>query len=885
MKNKIKWKIIKKTIVNSNKTTNILIAFFSIIVLIISISLGIASIKKKEFPNIPGKSSFALAIAAPRNANFVKYISSLQIASTFTTGLFTPPPPTKLYETLQLPKLTLNSFKTVNNINEKGSIIDIFGAEEISGITMASRTFTRFWSYAYPGMAEFSRSAAGKNISGALYADDLSSILIMVRNNAKWWSWKQTINGETKTVSDPVKARDFVQTLKYILNLSVGSEWLVRVLDWGLKNTDSCNVEQEEYIKTSSDGLALANPFGYFWSEEKQILAEARLKGDAEYNSARDRIKRVNDKAKQYTPACRSLFLDLPVERINEYDLTNSDQVHELQELINNAGLIFSDDKNFLYYKFGTKKANIGDLILSARFSDHVHFFPSNKKFIDSVGGINKYGLDKETIIGNGTHKVDNIIFGNLGFAYLTPDSNYWDYKNMLTGNVKLIFNQEPYALDALFQDNKIAKTRVTRKTLEVFYNSKKYRPYLRKLTGYGTFGFTLNISQTGGKPLDDPDLRRALYYIMNRNQARKIANWDSTYPVTTFTAFKQTGGLTSYRAAIEIYQDSEVVNTEAPAASGGKNIPLRTVTYLEQSTKSNELESLPKKDKSFLPKVAKFYLDRYKKNHANQNNVKLTFLYDTSAVHTERMYILLDSLVRKYFGDYIILEPKGVPSNFYLSLKTTGKFDITPETVEPASGSGLLSYFKYFFWTDELSNEIGEKKLSGYKINISGGFTFKNWFDSLSSTQEQDIRQRLNISESVWEYIKFMTRPIRSTNPEYDEGYLGKGLVNWKRRIREIEAIQLNKEKLDTYLEINDQVKNFVINYESVKIELTAAFEKILRETVPVIPIMEVDTFWIAVKLYAEQAYNTVLAFVFPYLCNEKPLAILPGCDSITAG
>ena len=116
-------------------------------------------------------------------------------------------------------------------------------------------------------------------------------------------------------------------------------------------------------------------------------------------------------------------------------------------------------------------------------------------------------------------------------------------------------------------------------------------------------------------------------------------------------------------------------------------------------------------------------------------------------------------------------------------------------------------------------------------------------------------------------------------------KGYLGKGLVNWKRRIREIESIQLNKEKLDTYLEINDQVKNFVINYESVKIELTAAFEKILRETVPVIPIMEVDTYWIAIKLYAEQARNNVMAFVFPYLCNEKPLAILPGCNSIIEG
>ena len=765
MKSNTKWKAIKKTIVNSNKTISILITFFSLLILIISISLGIASIKKKEFPNIPGKSSFALAIAAPRNANFVKYIGSLQIASTFTTSLFVPPPPTKLYEALQLPKLTLHSIEAVNNINEDGSIVDIFSAEGFSGIIPGSRNFTKFWNYAYPGMADFSRTAAGKNISGALYAKDLSGVLIMVRNNAKWWSWKQTVNGETKTVSDPVRARDFAQTLKYILNLSVGSEWLVQVLDWELKNTDSCNVEQEEYIKTSSDGLALANPFGYFWSEEKEMLAEARMKGEAAYNLMKEKIQHVNDLAEQYTPACRSLFLDLPAERINEYDLTNPDQTSELQKLVDDAGLVFSDEKNFLYYKFGTRKTDIADLITSTRFSDYVHFFPSNKKFIDHIGGINKYGLGKDTIIGNGTHRLDKIVFGNLGFAYLTPDSSYWDYKNMLTGNVKLIFNQEPYALDALFKDNKIAKTRVTRKTLKVFYNSKEYRPYLRKLIGYGTFSFALNISDTGEKPLDDPDLRRALYYIINRDQARKIANWDSTYPVTTFTAFKQSGGLTSYRAAIEIYQDNEVVNTEAPAALGGKNIPLRTVTYLEQSTKANELESLPKKDKSFLPEVAKFYLDRYKRNHPDQSHVELTFLYDTSAIHTERMYILLDSLVRKYFGDYIILVSKGVPSNFYLSLRTTGKFDITPLTVEPASGSGLMSYFKYFFWTDGLSNEVGERKLSGYKTNISGQFTFKNWFDSLSPTEEQDIRQRLNISESVWEYIKFMTRPIRSTN------------------------------------------------------------------------------------------------------------------------
>lgn len=880
-------------------------ASFSLINAIIGLGIGLSTIKPNKLEKINGKSSFVLAIAPPRNTNFIKYVASQEFVSKFTAPLISPAPSAKLYEILQLPKMSYDGIEFHDDPTARGSIFSIFTTDNNAGFVTTGRSYPTVWKSIFPGSIEIrvSVGSTGRNVSGFSYLDNLSGVVLKTRSDNHWWTWQRTKpNGEIVTEEEVVKPSDFAQTWKYILDLTTTSELLQPSLEIGLNNSDICNVQQEDYIQKNNSPLD--NPFGLFEFEKKEHIAEAREISEEEETKIRKQIEDHDKLLEEVAPACKDFFLELNDDFASNYNLDNPNSVEELKERINKAGIIYNNERNTLLFRFTVKKSDAYSLWLDANLHYGPQYLPSNKKFIDSVGGIDKYGLDKKSTIGNGSHLLKSLELGQLGYAELTPNPDFWLAKTVLTGNVKIIFNNNPVTINSLFEDGKIATTRLTNRELNLFYNKPEYRRFLKKQTGYGTFSLTLNLSKERNSPLLDDDLRRALYYVIDREQALKIANWDSSFPVTTFTAFGQTAGRLSYQASIEIFQDAAVYNSEAPATVGGKNIPVRTVPTTIQQSKSKELESFRRVDKSFLPDVAKFYLDRYKKNHPNTKKVSLDFVYDTAAVESKGMYILLDSLTRKYFGDYLEIVEKPVPNNFYESLRTTGKFDLTTYTVEP-SGSGNLNYIKNFFWEDGLIKTEEIQKRTGFKQNISGEFTFQKWFAILKEKGlENETRDRLGIDDTLWEFIKFLTYPQKSDDDSYNEvGYEGTSeddkirLVHWKRRISRIENLSLTKEELnkfdfDYYNDNSDlisidksKIENLEINDQTVINQLSLAFELIIREAVPVIPIMEVDTYWIATRLVGTQNFNHNNPIFFAYLCSDKPLEILPGCSTIAEG
>ncbi|SYV91592.1 ABC-type oligopeptide transport system, periplasmic component, partial [Mesomycoplasma hyorhinis] len=59
----------------------------------------------------------------------------------------------------------------------------------------------------------------------------------------------------------------------------------------------------------------------------------------------------------------------------------------------------------------------------------------------------------------------------------------------------------------------------------------------MEKSQGYGTIAlqFNLDHSKRGNSYLQDPDLRKAIYYAINREAMLKLSQLDSSFGVTTW--------------------------------------------------------------------------------------------------------------------------------------------------------------------------------------------------------------------------------------------------------------------------------------------------------------------------------------------------------------
>lgn len=250
-----------------------------------------------------------------------------------------------------------------------------------------------------------------------------------------------------------------------------------------------------------------------------------------------------------------------------------------------------------------------------------------------------------------------------------------------------------------MFEDNELSATDIPAIRQVDFWSNPKFKPLMNKGVGYGTIALQLNLDKetNGDSPLQDEDLRNALYYAINRSEVLKIVGWDASFVVNTWSAFGQARNSTGN--PLEMFFEHETTTTK-----NNKTYPLQNHRFIDHLAKSYTFEHVDRKDQLFDLETARFYLERYKQKHPEQKQVKLRFLNNSTDEQIQAS-IGIQNLIRNAFDNYIDIEIKGLPANTFTDFVDTGKFDLAYGNFD-RFGTNPESYVAAFFQTDEINKE-----------------------------------------------------------------------------------------------------------------------------------------------------------------------------------
>lgn len=449
-------------------------------------------------------------------------------------------------------------------------------------------------------------------------------------------------------------------------------------------------------------------------------------------------------------------------------------------------------------------------------------FLPAHRKFIETNGGIEKFGSSKENFIWSGPYDIGDMELGSGGFIYLNKNNEYFDAKNVLSDRIKIFFNSQPNVTSLWFEEGLISSTTVAPAYQLKFWANENYRKLLKKNQGFGTVGIQFNLdaqSRYGSLeeyeanknkhiPILDPDLRRALAFATNRESILRLTGWTSSFPVSTWTAF---GTINDSRGrALELWFDNVTYETEHQVTDANGNLKnksflLQNNTFKEHSAKNYTFENVDRTDRSYDVETANFYLERYKQNHKDQDKVVLTFVYASQPDENQKAAVAFQDLIHRAFGGYVEIELKSLPSNTYVSFLANGQFDISYQNFDKyAQGSGYGDALLVFFTPDGI--EYQNRKTQGYELNPSGSWTFADFFNKFNGDEQKlkDAAKRLRISDEDLAIIKelaFKTN-VKTENfynpQELDVNIYGKELEAIDKAIPQFKFIVSLKEVSD---------------------------------------------------------------------------------------
>ncbi|QIN42142.1 ABC transporter substrate-binding protein [Mycoplasma capricolum subsp. capripneumoniae] len=473
--------------------------------------------------------------------------------------------------------------------------------------------------------------------------------------------------------------------------------------------------------------------------------------------------------------------------------------------------------------------------------------FPINRKFVELNGGINDFGLTKERFLTTGAFNLDEVVLGPQGYLLLSKNPNYYSAPKTISNKIKIFFSSNPNINAALYDDKYIAATRIPAISQLAYWTNEEYRKYMKKTAGFGTIALAFNLDQERYETLDknsdsgyvyDSDLRNAIYYAINRDEMLNIVGWNSSYPVITWTAFGQ--GSSSFGDAIEIAFDHDEMYTKV---DDKKPIPVQNYKHIDHLSKSYNFEHVDRTDKGFDLNIAKKYLDLFKQKHPNVKSLTLKYI-SNSTDEQQNAGIALQDFMRKAFNGFINIEIKSLPENVYEYARTKGEFDLLYRNFD-AFGSDAYSYIRVFFRTDGIDSK--NAKTTGFRNNPSGSFTYEKYFseigykldqsgkviiDEKHKTEAEKLRKRLRINQKLWDKVLELSfRKVKYKNNK-------------------------NEVKTETLSEYIERVNSFFANQftddeikerwtEQSSFGIIGALEKIIRNAAPIVPLMEVDTYW----------------------------------------
>lgn len=381
----------------------------------------------------------------------------------------------------------------------------------------------------------------------------------------------------------------------------------------------------------------------------------------------------------------------------------------------------------------------------------------------------------------------------------------------------------------------------------------------MHKSSGFGTIALGLNLDKETNKNkyLFDNNLRNAIYYAINRNDMLKIVGWNSSFPVNTWTAFGQSSS--SFGDATELGFDHDTMLTKV---DDKLELPIQNYKHIDHMAKQFKFEHVDRTDLTYQPEIANKYLDLFKKANPNLKSITLRYIHNSTDEQLNAGIGIKDAL-KKAFGDYIDLEIKGLPENVYEDARTRGQFDIIYRNFD-TFGSDSYSYVRVFFKPDEIKTK--EQKSTGFRNNPAGSWTYKDYFNALGV--HRDSLDEI-IYDNPSEIIKLMDR-LR-----LDKNILEK-IIDLSL-MKKDESVSQYTERYSAFFSGQFTEKEIQQQFSERKIVATiASLEKIIRDAAPVIPLMEVDTYWEISRVGGDNSlYKYSLQYA--YDVNNPPIKTLP--------
>ncbi|VEU74892.1 ABC-type oligopeptide transport system, periplasmic component [Mycoplasmopsis citelli] len=722
--------------------------------------------------NVKKEYDFGLATDPINNLNYVRY-SSLDRVIPSLVESFTKEGPTTSLKSI----ISIGSFKfalvdtpiSVNPNNPKADFDEIFkqnknkfsekdGYGGVSGAHLSLDDFEILGGLGKESGNDAIRQSSIYAFKNPKNQNNVSAFTGFLNNGNSVWS-----NGDTITAQD---LRDYFE---YILDLNTGSQKLNKILKLtGIRGAEEFVNAQKEYISKFN------KPYPNPWGRRKYIFS----KDFGKY------VQDPNDKVWQYyekDPQKPGEFLDKEyVDKIHKAALNFGFYTGQLfldygnEEIFNNLDLNpdFSYDapvQDFIIkdVEKGTKTIKLvrneyvnpyqnfdkGKSAYQTLANDEYSFtmifdenktpsrinlifyilpalFPINRKYIETeVGGIDNYGADVSKFLTSGAFKIaspNDVVFGPQGYMLLTKNRDYYDNANTISNKIKIYFSTDKTTNSTLFEDGYISQTYIPAEKIVSYWSNPAEKQYLNKNQGVGTiaFGFNLDPVTNSESYINDQDLRNYIYYSINRGDLLKTVNWDFSFPVNTWTAFgshKLDDG-----RSLEMFFDGQ-----ESKAKNGETFELQNYEYLVHLGKTFQLERTNRRDLTYSENTAKFYLERFKKNHPELKGKSITLRYLNNSTEEQRKAgaALQETLLRNSEG-FVNIDIKALPENTYASFIETGKYDIIYRNYDYLSGNTVQDYVGVFYKTDEI-NPLIQKNI-GFTNNPVGAWTYQSYISEL---------------------------------------------------------------------------------------------------------------------------------------------------------
>ncbi|AGQ50848.1 ABC transporter substrate-binding protein [Mesomycoplasma hyopneumoniae] len=839
---------------------------------------------------------FGVATPTVNTLNYIKNNSAHDILNSLVESFVKPgPSASKSYGAkLNLPGISFELYKTSlpsssgNEIMENPALISTAASSyQISDFGMTA------------GVVSPSNGGGKSFIGIQNESQSIVSTTIFLNQGASKWSNKQ-----------PVVAQNFIDYILYVLNINVASPNLVKTLSLNIKNAQQINSLQQDYV--SKFGSPYRNPFGQksYKKDAKtgkvsldfdQKVFQSQNKGDQDFVDQFQKLasgfgmytgqifeQMTNKEVVELVQANLSLNPDFNYKSKEIYVIENGkkttikltrnpfldpSQVFDGPNLVPRYDFLPGDEYGLRiqFEDSGAKKfINLYQQIIRPE-----SLRPINREFVEiNAGGIDNFGTDLSKFMTNGPFDITEINWGSQGSMILEKNQSYYSADKTIPSKIKIFFAEQPELLSSLFLDGYIAKTKIPTTFQSKFWSENKTRQYMQKLTGYGTIGIQLNLDNVkkGQSWLQDPDLRRAILYGINRVDLLNLYGLDHSFVQTTWSNFD--GILTARGYPLETFLGDRKYKSEFKGKDGKElEFPVLAQNYKKHLAKSVWFEAVPRKDEIYNPQVAKFFLDRFRKKYPKVAKVSLNFIYKDD--NEEKVATGLQDILSRNTNNFIQIEPVRLPDGIYQQRIAKGEFDFTMKNFDffNIGSAQPHSYIKAFFNSDEISPR--DNKFSGLESNPAASLTYWKMWNSLTKEEKDALVKRLEISPIyLAKFEELITRKIKldnQKNPIFKEVFLNKELKDKALDINQKPIlIPEYEESLDQYNARIDAFFNGLFSEQEKKegwtqnkvFDFIVIFEKIIREFVPIIPIMEVDTYWIINRIRAGDSNSFQFAF-----------------------